>query len=76
MSDQIYLYDGDCTFTKSFNKVCFGENGGQYTFGFKASKGKKFVALLLGEVDANSTDCDAETMLNALGFYRKGQDHE
>lgn len=74
MNEKIYLNDGDCTFTKTFNKVCFGESGQQFTFGFKASKGKKFVTLLLGEIDDKADDCDAEAMLNALGFYRKEPD--
>jgi len=73
MDDKIILQDGDCTFSKSFNKICIGENGQQYTFGFKANKGRKFVTLLLGDVPADAVDCDAEAMLNALGFYRKEQ---
>lgn len=66
------LFDGDATFTKSFTKVAFGDDTGiRYNFGFKAQKGKQFVVMLLGEVDAKATDCDLEKMLNDLGFYRK-----
>lgn len=66
------LFDGDATFTKSFTKVAFGDDTGtRYSFGFKPQKGKQFVVMLLGEVDAKATDCDLEKMLNELGFYRQ-----
>ena len=39
--------------------------------GFKPTKGKKFVVLLLGEVDKTAIDYDLEAALNRLGFYRK-----
>lgn len=70
---QVYLHDGDATFVKHFNKVCFTESGDRFTFGFKPSRGKQFVTLLLGEIDAKETDCDIEGMLNRLGFYRREQ---
>lgn len=68
---EIYLNDGDATFQKSFQKICFGESGEKYTFGFKASRGKKFVVLLLGEIDDKADDCDLDGMLGKLGFYRR-----
>ena len=65
------LYDGDATFAKSFTKVAFDESGQKYSFGFKADKGKQFVVLLLGEVDAKATDCDLDAMLNRLGYFKQ-----
>jgi len=68
----VELHDGDAMFTKSFTKTGVGESTGSvFTFGFKPNKGKKFVVMLLGEVDGKSNDCDCEAMLNALGFFRK-----
>lgn len=71
MSNSVYLNDGDATFVKSFNKICFGESGERFTFGFRPSNGKQFVVLLLGETDKDAVDCDIEGMLNRLGFYRR-----
>ena len=67
----IELFDGDAMFTKSFTKTGIGESTGSvFTFGFKPSKGKKFVVMLLGEADSKAEECDCEAMLNKLGFYR------
>ena len=50
----------------------FAEDGKQcFSAGFKPTKGKKFVVLLLGEVDKTAIDYDLEAALNRLGFYRK-----
>ncbi|MEZ1840306.1 hypothetical protein QVM62_20865 [Pseudomonas putida] len=65
-----YLYDGDATFTKSFAKVAFDEQGNQHTFTFKPERGKKFVTLLLGEVDGKAQDADLDAMLLKLGYAK------
>jgi len=68
----IELNDGDAMFTRSFTKTGVGESTGSvYTYGFKPNKGKKFVVMLIGEVDSKADDCDCEAMLNKLGFYRR-----
>lgn len=69
MIDQ--LHNGDATFCTTFNKKAFGENGSEFTFGFKPPRGKKFVVLLLGTAPKNATEFDAEKALNDLGFYRR-----
>jgi len=66
----IQLFDGDATFTKSFAKVGFTDSGSKTTATFRSEKGKQFVVLLLGEVDAKATDCDLEEMLRKLGYQR------
>lgn len=72
MIDQVYLNDGDATFSSKFVKVCYGSTEEQeFKFSFSPGKGKKFVTLLLGEVDKKANDCDIEGMLNRLGFYRR-----
>lgn len=70
------LYDGDATFVKTFTKVAFGDSGQQYSFGFKAEKGKKFVVLLLGEMDAKANDCDLDALLNRLGYFKREQTND
>ncbi|HCZ8844392.1 Uncharacterised protein [Enterobacter hormaechei] len=68
----ISLHDGDASFASSFTKVVYSEDGKQcFSAGFKPTKGKKFVVLLLGEVDKTAIDYDLEAALNRLGFYRK-----
>mgnify|MGYP004548041311 FL=1 len=68
----ISLHDGDASFASSFTKVAYSEDGKQcFSAGFKPTKGKKFVVLLLGEVDKTAIDYDLEAALNRLGFYRK-----
>jgi hypothetical protein len=64
---------GDVTFQKSFAKVGF-DGINRVTGTFKAPKGRQFVTLLIGDVDAKSTDCDPEKMLNQLGFFYREQD--
>jgi hypothetical protein len=66
----ITLHDGDATFTKSFAKVAFDEQGYQHTFTFKPERGKKFVTLLLGEVDGKAQDADLDAMLLKLGYAK------
>lgn len=68
----VQLFDGDATFVNSFTKIGWGQETGQkFTFGFKPERGKKFVVMLLGEVDKDATDYDLEAALNRLGFYRR-----
>lgn len=71
MSGPHDLCAGDATFAKSFQKISRGDNGAQMTAGFKAPKGREFVVLLLGDVEAGQSWVDIEKMLNDLGFYRK-----
>lgn len=66
----IQLFDGDATFTKSFARVGFTPSGNKHTATFRAAKGKQFVVLLLGEVDAKATEVDLEAMLKNIGFVR------
>lgn len=70
MSGPRELHAGDATFAKSFNKISRGENGEQLTVGSKAPKGREFVTMLLGDVEAGQAWVDIEVMLNELGFYR------
>lgn len=62
---------GDVTFMSRFDKVAFTEANEPHTFGFRPHRGKKFVVLLLGEVDKKAIDAPAEAMLNELGFFRR-----
>ncbi len=66
----IHLFDGDATFTKSFSKVGFTESGNKHTATFRAAKGRQFVVLLLGDVDAKAQDCDLDAMLKELGYEK------
>lgn len=66
----IGLYDGDATFARSFSKVVFDELGYQHTFTFKVDRGKKFVVLLLGEVEGKAKNADLDAMLLKLGYAR------
>lgn len=62
----IELNDGDASFSSTFElktPVIAAK--------FKPRRGKKFVVLLLGEVDKNEETADIEAMLNKLGFVRK-----
>ncbi len=64
---------GDVTFQKSFSKVGFdGDN--RVTGTFKAPKGRQFVTLLIGDIDAKANDCDPEKLLNELGFFYREAD--
>jgi hypothetical protein len=64
------LFNGDCTFQTSFNKVAFSDDR-RVTGTFKPPRGKQFAVLLLGTADKSAQDFDIEAALNALGFYRK-----
>jgi len=65
---------GDFTFQGKFDKVVFA--GSQRITGtFKPPKGRKFVVLLLGDVDGLETDFDAIAALDALGFVPKEARH-
>lgn len=68
----VQLNIGDATFQKTFTKIGFTPDDDQVSVGFKPPKGRKFVVLLLGDVDAKAVYCDVEAMLNALGFYYRG----
>lgn len=65
------LFDGDVTFQGSFNKIGFTKDDQKVTAGFKPPKGEQFVVLLLGTVKKGTIDCNAEEMLNRLGFFRE-----
>lgn len=65
---------GDATFCKSFTKVGFSEDGSiKAATNFRPPKGQQFVTLLIGTISAKATDCDIESMLNSLGFYRRDE---
>lgn len=68
----IQLDDGDATFVGSFTKIGWHRDTGEKVqVGFRPSRGKKFVVMLLGEADKNADDFDLEGALNRLGFYRR-----
>lgn len=65
-------YNGLCRYSRKTGFNVPSEDGKQcFSAGFKPTKGKKFVVLLLGEVDKTAIDYDLEAALNRLGFYRK-----
>lgn len=65
----IDLLDGDASFASKFELKIPGLSAT-----FKPHKGKKFVVLMLGEVDAKADTADIEAMLGKLGFVRKSAD--
>lgn len=65
------LFNGAVTFQGSFNKIGFTDDGQKVTAGFKPPKGEQFVVLLLGTVKKGAVDCNAEELLNKLGFFRR-----
>jgi len=69
------LHIGDFTFQGKFDKIVFAGNQ-RITGTFKPPKGRKFVVLLLGDVDASDDDFDAITALDALGFVQKESSHD
>lgn len=69
-NDPSKLHIGDATFQKRFEKVVYADNGNRFTFGFSAPKGRKFVTLLIGDVDAKAEDADLDALLANLGYVR------
>lgn len=64
------LRPGDATFAKSFTRISYSECGSfSQTLRFSAGKGRKFVTMVLGDVDAKETFADVDKMLNELGYY-------
>lgn len=62
----IKLSIGEATFANDFKLII-----GRDWFKFKPHAGKKFVVLLVGEVDKDAETADVEAMLVKLGFERK-----
>lgn len=65
------LYEGDCSFAKRFNKITRSDSGEQLTGTFNAPRGREFVVLLLGDVEAGQSAVDINKMLNELGYFRR-----
>jgi hypothetical protein len=62
---------GDAAFAKLFRKTQRNSDGLQISANFAPPKGKEFVVLLIGEVDAGTVYADPDVMLNALGYFKK-----
>lgn len=63
MSTPRTLEIGDCTYSKTFNKVSRGDGGAYLDVGFKAPKGEEFVSMLIGVVPAKTVEYDLQKML-------------
>jgi hypothetical protein len=73
MSTAYELFEGDCTFATHFNKVLRSDCGAEVTAGFKAPRGREFVVLLLGDVEAGQGCVDVDKMLNELGYFKRDE---